>query len=97
PLPYLRTAVINGCRTWGRRQALERERRPPPPAPAELHADELWDALAKLNERQRAAIVLRFYADLPDTEIAQALGCRVPTVRTAIHRGLRALRKEIDR
>lgn len=37
------------------------------------------------------------YEDLPDAEIADVLGCRTPTVRTAIHRGLRALRKEIDR
>ena len=97
PLPYLRTAVLNGCRSLGRRQKLERERQPPPPEPVTLGADELWDALATLSDRQRAAIVLRFYCDLPDAEIAAALGCRVPTVRTSIHRALAKLRKEIDR
>jgi RNA polymerase sigma-70 factor (sigma-E family) len=97
PLPYLRVAVVNGCRSWGRRQTLERERRPRPPEPAELQADELWDALATLKPRQRTAIVLRFYADLPDAEIAEILGCRLPTVRSTIHRGLTALRQEIDR
>jgi RNA polymerase sigma factor (sigma-70 family) len=60
-------------------------------------ADEMWDALATLNDRQRAAIVLRFYEDLPDAAIAEVLGCRVATVRTAIHRGLKSLRKVIDR
>jgi RNA polymerase sigma factor (sigma-70 family) len=60
-------------------------------------ADEMWDALATLSERQRTAIVLRFYEDLPDQRIAEIIGCRPATVRTAIHRGLRELRKVIDR
>jgi RNA polymerase sigma-70 factor (sigma-E family) len=97
PLPYVRTAVLNGCRSFGRRQKLERDRTPPPPDPVPLGADELWDALATLTDRQRAAIVLRFYLDLPDAEIAVALGCREATVRTSVHRGLAKLRKEIDR
>ena len=95
--PYVRVAVLNGCRSMGRRQALERERRPAPPDPVPLGADELWDALATLTDRQRAAIVLRFYCDLPDADIAAALGCREATVRTSVHRGLAKLRKEIDR
>ena len=41
--------------------------------------------------------MLRFYLDLPDAEIATALGCREATVRTSVHRGLAKLRKEIDR
>jgi RNA polymerase sigma factor (sigma-70 family) len=97
PLPYLRTAVVNGCRSLGRRQQLERRRRPDPPEPAVLVADELWDALATLAHRQRAAIVLRFYCDLPDRDIAAALGCRPATVRTSVHRGLATLRREIER
>jgi DNA-directed RNA polymerase specialized sigma24 family protein len=97
PLPYVRTAVLNGCRSLGRRQRLERERRPAPPDPVPLGADELWDALAVLTDRQRAAIVLRFYLDLPDAEIAAALDCREATVRTSVHRALAKLRKEIDR
>ena len=53
-------------------------------------------ALGQLPYRQRAAIVLRFYADLPDAEIATALGCRVGTVASLIHRGLGRLREVID-
>jgi RNA polymerase sigma factor (sigma-70 family) len=60
-------------------------------------ADELWDVLQTLPARQRAAIVLRFYEDLPDPEIAALLGCKVPTVRTAIFRGLAKLRQEVER
>ncbi|MGH9211283.1 MAG: sigma-70 family RNA polymerase sigma factor [Acidimicrobiales bacterium] len=97
PYAYVRTAVVNRCYSWGRRLKLERERRPAPPDPAELVADEMWDALATLSDRQRTAIVLRFYDDLPDRRIAEILGCRPATVRTAIHRGLRELRKVIDR
>jgi RNA polymerase sigma-70 factor (sigma-E family) len=96
PAPYVRAAVTNRCYSWGRRLKLERERRPQPPDPAELVADEMWDALAALNHRQRTAIVLRYYADLPDKEIADILGCRTATVRTTIHRGLRSLRKVIE-
>lgn len=97
PAAYLRTAVVNACRSWGRRRTLEAVRRPAPTEPAALVADELWDALGHLPERQRAAIVLRFYEDLPDADIAAALGCRPATVRTAIHRGLAALRTEVHR
>ncbi|HET6952170.1 MAG TPA: SigE family RNA polymerase sigma factor [Acidimicrobiales bacterium] len=97
PLPYLRTAVVNGCRSVGRRLALERDRLPRAPEPVVLQADELWDALGTLNDRQRAAVVLRFYCDLPDADIAAVLGCREATVRTSVHRALARLRKEIAR
>lgn len=96
PYPYVRTAVVNRCRSWGRRTRLERAHPPHPPEHAELAADEMRDALDRLSERQRAAIVLRFYEDLPDAQIAELLGCKEATVRTAIHRGLARLRKEID-
>lgn len=97
PRAYLRTAVVNACRSWGRRRSLELLRKPAPPDPVTLVADELWDVLQTLPPRQRAAIVLRFYEDLPDDEIAALLGCRVATVRTAVFRGLEKLRKEVER
>ena len=97
PSAYLRTSVVNACRSWGRRRSLEQVRQPRPAEPTTLEADELWDVLQTLPPRQRAAIVLRFYEDLPDDEIAQLLGCRVATVRTAVFRGLEKLRKEVER
>lgn len=96
PPAYLRTAVVNACRSWGRRRSLELHRRPAPPDNPTMVADEMWDALQVLPMRQRAAIVLRFYEDLPDRDIAALLGCKEATVRTAVHRGLARLRKEID-
>ena len=62
---------------------------------AELAADEMWDALAALTDRQRIAIVLRFYEDMPDDRIVEILDCRQATVRSAIHRGLQSLRQVI--
>jgi RNA polymerase sigma-70 factor (sigma-E family) len=96
PSAYLRVAVVNGSRSWGRRRSMELVRRPAPPDPSTLVADEMWDTLLALPHRQRAAIVLRFYEDLPDARIAELLECREATVRTAIHRGLAKLRKEIE-
>ena len=97
PEPYVRTIVVNGCRVWARRQRLERRHSPAPDQVDAAAADELWDALDSLKPRQRAAIVLRFYGDLADDEIGRLLDCRPATVRTAIHRALRQLRREIPR
>jgi RNA polymerase sigma-70 factor (sigma-E family) len=97
PKAYLRAAVVNACRSWGRRRTLELLRRPAPPDPSTLVADELWDVLLTLPSRQRAAIVLRFYEDLPDEEIAALLGCKVATVRTSVFRGLEKLRGQVER
>lgn len=64
------------------------------PAPADTLADRsaLLEELARLPGRQRAAIVLRYYEDLSDQDIAATLDCRVGTVRSSISRGLAALR-----
>jgi RNA polymerase sigma-70 factor (sigma-E family) len=86
--------------SWLRRVLLRAE---PDPVRAERndHADEtaerdrVWGMLAKLPRRQRAAIVLRYYEDLPDAEIAEVLGCAVGTVRSSISRALTTLRTEL--
>jgi DNA-directed RNA polymerase specialized sigma24 family protein len=95
PEPYIRAIIVNGCRGWSRRQVREQGNVDPGLTVTDLGADELWDSLGVLKPRQRAAIVLRFYADLPDDEIADLLNCRRATVRTAIHRGLSVLRREV--
>jgi RNA polymerase sigma factor (sigma-70 family) len=50
-------------------------------------------ALMSLPRRQRSVLVLRYFADLPEAEVASALGCSIGTVKTHAHRGLRALRE----
>lgn len=54
--------------------------------------DQLWGLLRGLPARQRAALVLRYFDDLSDGEIAAALDCRAGTARSLISRGLAALR-----
>jgi RNA polymerase sigma-70 factor (sigma-E family) len=97
PNRYLRTAVVNRCRSWGRHEQVVSSHPPAPPDPTPADHDELWDALGRLDHRRRAAIVLRYYLDLPHAEIADLLGCRPATVRTTVHRGLAQLRREIER
>ena len=94
--PYVRAAVVNGSRSWLRRRKLERGHTHDRPEPSLSSPDELSDVLGRLKPRQRAAVVLRYYEGLADAEIAELLGCRAATVRTAIHRALGALRKEIQ-
>ncbi|GAB2944240.1 SigE family RNA polymerase sigma factor [Micromonospora polyrhachis] len=57
--------------------------------------DQIWQWLDRLPRRQRAALVLRYYEDLPDGDIAEVLGCAVGTVRSSISRALATLRAEL--
>ncbi|MEV0120005.1 SigE family RNA polymerase sigma factor [Streptomyces sp. NPDC050703] len=52
----------------------------------------LRGALAKLTARQRTVLVLRYFEDLPEAEVARLLGCTVGTVRSTTHRSLARLR-----
>ena len=54
-----------------------------------------WDAVAALPPKQRAAVTLRFAADLPHAEIAAALGCSPEAARRSLHEGVKRLRKEM--
>jgi RNA polymerase sigma factor (sigma-70 family) len=98
PGGYLRTVIVNLCRDWHRRQGRERRHlsavrdRPP----VSLGAHELLDVLARLPYRWRAVLVLRYWADWTELEIAAALGCRPGTVKTLAARGLARLRKELS-
>ncbi len=62
----------------------------------DFHAEELSDATARLPFRQRAVIVMRYHADLSESEIADALCCRPGTVKSLASRALKALAKEIE-
>ena len=100
PAAYLRTTVVNRARSWHRRRAVEERFGRRIAADDEIAAatgGELWDALATLPFRQRAALVLRFYEDRTTDEIATLLGCRPGTARSLISRGTAALREVIER
>jgi len=96
PVPYLRRSVVNASRSWHRRRRLERsEARTRAAVHADVvafDADELFDVLGRLPARQRAAIVLRFYEQMSDAEIAALLHCRPGTVASLVHRGCARLR-----
>jgi len=98
PGGYLRTTVINGCRSVLRRREVE-ERHVNESLGDDIklpaHLVELHEALGQLSERQRTVIVLRYFVDLPDTEIAEIMEISAVTVRTLTHRSLSKLRKEL--
>jgi RNA polymerase sigma-70 factor (sigma-E family) len=100
PNAYVRRMIVNDYLSWHRRLARtsprpELESSTAPVADgADQHAerDEMIHRLARLPRRQRAAVVLRYYAGESDTDIATQLGCRESTVRSQIARALAALR-----
>lgn len=103
PEAYLRTAIVNTAVNWQRRQTTSRVKLPlvsrpeaVDPADTDLSAD-LADALAGLPERQRAVLVLRYWAGLSEAEIADTLGCRPGTVKSLASRALNRLSKELPR
>jgi RNA polymerase sigma-70 factor (sigma-E family) len=98
--PYLRRTIVNLSKNHFRRRAVERAyleregRRIEDVAtgPDVATSDSLRSALLRLPLRQRTALVLRYYEDLPDATIAELLGCRPATVRSLVARGLEVLR-----
>ena len=102
PVPYLRRAVVSRCVSWVRRRRLERRHAATGPEPwpagdgADADAAAIRAALARLRPRQRAAVFLRYYLDLPEAEIADALDCRPGTVKSTLHRALVALKEDLD-
>ena len=54
-------------------------------------------AVRRLPVRQREALVLRFYLDLPEPEIARIMGLRPSSVRSATHRALKALGQSLEK
>lgn len=56
----------------------------------------LWAATRQLSPRQQAVLVLRYYEDLSEAEIARVLGIPVGTVKTLARRGLARLRRSLD-
>jgi RNA polymerase sigma-70 factor (sigma-E family) len=97
PEAYLRTVIVNTATNWQRRRATRRTKLPlvSQPEAVDFVAEELADALAALPVRQRTVLVLRYYADLSEAEIAETLGCRPGTVKSLASRALHRLSKEI--
>ncbi|WP_344858927.1 SigE family RNA polymerase sigma factor [Planomonospora alba] len=103
-LTYIRSAVLNGARSVLRRRAVAFRRAVPyePPVWSAEHAALLGEerrevllALRTLPQRQREALVLRYYLDLSDAEIAETMGIGASTARSTLARGLAALARKL--
>ena len=105
-LPYVRSAVMNRCRSELRRRArLERRadqnHRPlgaESPEQLAILGEEHRDVLAalrRLPERQREVLILRYFMDLPEPEIAAAMGISQGTVKSTTSRAIAALAREL--
>jgi RNA polymerase sigma-70 factor (sigma-E family) len=100
---YVRSSVLNGCRSVLRSRAVRRRGVPYdlPTVSAETvvlggeERQEVIRAVGRLPHRQREALVLRFYLDLPDEQIARVMGIGQSTVRSTIHRGLEAVSRAL--
>ena len=105
PEPYVRRILVNLTISRARRWRILREvNMPSPPevatAASETHVVELRGALIeqlrRLGPRQRAVLVLRYWEDQSEAEIARTLGCSVGTVKSQAARGLARLRELLD-
>lgn len=97
---YLRRVVVNLWKNRLRRMVLERRyereaRTVQDPAATIVERDAVWRAVLTLPARQRACVVLRFYEDLSEHDVAGVLGCSVGAVKSHISRGLTRLRTEV--
>jgi RNA polymerase sigma factor (sigma-70 family) len=99
PDAYLQRALTNGSSNWRRngRTAARKLHLLVVRGDDELPFDGLAEAIARLPFRQRAVVVLRYYSDLSEVEIARALDCRPGTVKSLGSRALATLSKEVDR
>jgi RNA polymerase sigma-70 factor (sigma-E family) len=100
PPRWLYRAVANRSVSWLRRIIVARRylRNAMPQeecAPPDADDTAVRQALLRLNPRHRAAVFLRFYLDMSEADIAEALGCRPGTVKSMLHRALVVLREDL--
>lgn len=102
PTAYVRRIAINAALGHRRRAFNRREtaadrlpERAADPGMDALERDEVWRAVQALPPRQRAVVVLRYYEDLSERQIADALGCRPGTVKSQASAALATLRTRL--
>jgi RNA polymerase sigma-70 factor (sigma-E family) len=104
-LPYLRTTVVNLSRSRMRKRQVARRHpeRPPVDAPSAEYGAisreerrEVVAALGALPPKQREALVLRYYGELSEAEIAAAMHVSTGAVKSHLHRGKAALARHLE-
>jgi RNA polymerase sigma-70 factor (sigma-E family) len=100
---YLRRTIVNLSTSHFRHRRVERaylEREAAAPSregnPNEALDEAMHAVLLRLPQRQRAAIILRFYEDLSDVQTAEILRCSAGTVRSLVSRCMKTLRSELE-
>lgn len=102
---YLRTIVVNLCRSTIRRRLIALKHAPrggvdvtgvEAQAVDRQACLEVTDALLSLPIRQRQALVLRFYADMTEREVAEVMGISVGTVKSSVSRARDALAVRLE-
>ncbi|HWG62347.1 MAG TPA: SigE family RNA polymerase sigma factor [Streptosporangiaceae bacterium] len=100
---YVRRAIVNTHISWWRRRRLEEYPTDEiPDRPVADHAadseltDALRRALERLPQRMRAAVVLRYYEDMSEAEVAQVLGVSLGTVKSTVSRAVAKLRIDAE-
>ncbi|WP_203416854.1 SigE family RNA polymerase sigma factor [Jiangella ureilytica] len=102
---YAKRIMINEHSSWWRRawRRLETTTDAVPERPviadfgqALAERDALWTVVQALPPRQRAAVVLRFYEDMSEQDVAVTLGCSVGTVKSQTSRALATLRNRLQ-
>ncbi|HEX3824629.1 MAG TPA: SigE family RNA polymerase sigma factor [Mycobacteriales bacterium] len=102
PFVYVRRVIVNTHITWWRRWSARVTVGSVPERVSAEHTqlaadqDEVRRALLALPQRQRAVLVLRFYEDMSEAQIAVALDCRPGTVKSQASRAMATLRRALD-
>lgn len=102
PVAYARRILVNLALDGSGRRSRRRGELTGESLPERAHdpnafevRDELLTALARLPPRQRAVLVLRYFLDLPEADVADALKCSVGTVKSSTSRGLARLNQTL--
>jgi RNA polymerase sigma-70 factor (sigma-E family) len=105
PRAYARRILVNLALDGARRRVQRRRELEPGASASQIASDplpaletraELLEALGQLHERQRAVLVLRYFNDLTEAQVAEVLGCSPGTVKSSASRGLARLREALQ-
>lgn len=102
PLDYVRRAMVTTAISWRRRRSFGEI----PSQSLEIATHDPYEridqraqlvtALRRLPVKMRAALVLRYFEDLSEADVAAAMGCSVGTVKSQVSRGLKRLRETLE-
>jgi len=95
PAGYLRSAVMSGARSWGRRKNSPLFPQIPP-TEIDHDATAVRDALAELSHQRREVLVLRYFVGLSDSQISNELDRPIGSVKSDIRRGLARMREVLQ-